>query len=450
MSLRRAIQQHRGPVQALITEGRGILETYCGFIRGLREEERRLDDEKQETDIKIVETYRQACNQINQIYQQLTEERDSLLSEVETNHRQSKGIVQSQRYAVLTDVAELSSACDGAEQDMTREDKELLNRESKLDEVVGKFRDKTVPSLIPTQPVVFEPTVKFTCTCTIRKETDAGAATNGAAAMAMGHHHSNQSRTVAPKERLTFGGKGSGPGQFCILYGVAVSEGGEIFVTDVQNVRIQVFTLQGTFVRQFPTAVPDESVMLPYDVALDGEGNLWAVGCTLNGSGEFAVQYDRQGRVLRKFELNKIKQHRGVAVDTRRNHVLITGITGDDTDSDNEDDENDGEGNILVSDYGNNGVYVSNEDGEFLFQFGGKGSGEGQLKDPRGICTDRAGNIIVADSDNGRVEMFDKTGRFIKHIITDMTCPIAVAIAPQGQLVVTDIEDNTVTIHASR
>ncbi|XP_078584370.1 uncharacterized protein LOC144866688 isoform X2 [Branchiostoma floridae x Branchiostoma japonicum] len=71
-------------------------------------------------------------------------------------------------------------------------------------------------------------------------------------------------------------------------------------------------------------------------------------------------------------------------------------------------------------------------------KFGGLGSGEGQLKDPRGICTDRAGNIIVADRGNRRVEMFDKTGKFLKHITTDMGEPWAVAMAPQGQLVVTD------------
>eukprot|EP00058_Branchiostoma_floridae_P006911 XP_002592399.1 hypothetical protein BRAFLDRAFT_67264 [Branchiostoma floridae] len=480
MSLRRAIQQHRGPVQALITEGRGILDTYCGFIRGLREEEKSLDDQKQQTDSNIMKGYRQACNQI---YQQLTEEKDRLLSEVEAKHRQNKEVVQSQRDDVLIDVAELSSACDGAEQGMAREDKGFFSRESKLDEVVGKFREKTGPNLIQTHPAVFEPTEKFTCT--LGKVT-VGAATIGAAAMVMGHHHSNQRGTVAPKQRLTFGGEGLEPGQFSTPFGVAVSEEGEIFVADLQNFRIQVFTLQGTFVRQFPTAVPGKHMILPYDVALDGKGNLWVLGRTAIESVEFAVQYDKQGRVLRKFKLKAIKsaQPKGVAVDTRRNHILITDMTGDDEDSDNDNDEDadnednshseilvfmpdgtlvrtvgqqqgmkqpwfitvDGEGNILVSDYGNNCVCVCNEDGQFLFQFGGEGSGEGQLKGPCGICTDRAGNIIVADADNSRVEMFDKTGKFLKHITTDMTGPCAVAMTPQGQLVVTDDNDHTVTI----
>eukprot|EP00058_Branchiostoma_floridae_P005896 XP_002591384.1 hypothetical protein BRAFLDRAFT_86891 [Branchiostoma floridae] len=203
--------------------------------------------------------------------------------------------------------------------------------------------------------------------------------------------------------------------------------------------------------------------------ATDREGNLWVVGFTK--SAEFAVLYNKQGRVLRKFDLRKTKWDRGVAVDTRRNHILITQTTGDE---DNEHGEVfvfrpdgtlvrtvglmqgmkrpgyitvDGEGNILVSDRENHCVFVYNEDGQFLFQFGGWGSGEGQFKTPNGICTDRAGNIIVVDSMNHRVEMFDKTGRFLKHVATYiMLRPWGVAMAAQGQLVVTEVENNTVRI----
>ncbi|XP_019626729.1 PREDICTED: uncharacterized protein LOC109471815 [Branchiostoma belcheri] len=267
-------------------------------------------------------------------------------------------------------------------------------------------------------------------------------------------------------QRVTFGREGSGPGQFKNPWGVAVSEKGEIFLADKENQRIQVFTLQGTFVRQFPTVVSGEQKMDPHDVALDGEGNLWVVGAT--DSADFAVQYDKQGRMLGKFDLQKTGWGRGVAVDTRRNHILITQTTGD---WDNQHGEGlvfrpDGtlvgtvgqqqgmkypwyitvDGNILVSDRQNHCVYVYNEDGQFLFQFGGEGSGEGQLCRPRGICTDRAGNIIVADTGNSRVEMFDKTGKFLKHIATDMWALWAVAMATQGQLVVTDYVEHKVSI----
>ncbi|KAI8485794.1 hypothetical protein Bbelb_365040 [Branchiostoma belcheri] len=281
-------------------------------------------------------------------------------------------------------------------------------------------------------------------------------------------------------QKVTFGGKGSEPGQFMFSVGVTVSEEGEIFVADLGNQRIQGFTLQGTFVRQFPTVVPGEQDMRPHDVAMDGEGNLWVVGMTY--SAEFAVQYDKQGRMLRKIDLQETVWDRGVAVDTRRNHILITQSTEDRGNPHGEvlvfrPDGTlvrtvggkrksllalllswqqgmkrpqyitvDREGNIFVSDPYNDSIYVYNEDGQFLFKFGGKGSGEGQLYQPRGICTDRAGNIIVADSENRRVEMFDKTGKFLKHITTDMRRPAAVAMTTQGQLVVTGYWEPKVSI----
>ncbi|XP_019623561.1 PREDICTED: tripartite motif-containing protein 3-like [Branchiostoma belcheri] len=281
---------------------------------------------------------------------------------------------------------------------------------------------------------------------------------------------------VQQPQKVTFGVFGSGTGQFQGPLGVTVSEDGEIFVVDFRNERIQVFTLQGTFVRQFPKVLgTEEQEMEPTDVAMDGEGNLWVVGrlvCPRTDYAEFAVQYNKQGSVLRKFELQKSKCIRGIAVDTRRNHILITQTTGDwpnmrgevlvfrpdgtlvRTVGQQQGMKNpryitvDGEGNILVSDCMKHCVYVYNEDGQFLFQFGGEGSGEGQLKEPQGICTDKAGNIIVADRENSRVEMFDKTGKFLKHITKDIGAPWAVAMATQGQLVITNTvyEDYCVNI----
>ncbi|KAI8489503.1 hypothetical protein Bbelb_326700 [Branchiostoma belcheri] len=465
MSLRKAIQQHRGPVQALITEGRNILESYCSFVRGLRDEEKKLNDQKQQTDKTIEDAYRHACNEI---YQMLTEEKDNLLSEVETNHRQNKGAVQSQRDAVLADVAELSSVCGEAEQDMAAEGGQFLSHESKLEEVVRKFRETPMPIPLQTNPAVFEPTESFTCTLGKIHVTVPGVTASSGATAAICHHHGNPSHTGSSIQRLTFGKHGSKPGQFMGPYGVTVSEEGEIFVADWGNGRIQVFTMQGTFFRQFPTVVSGEQEMAPEDVAIDGEENVWAVGET--DYADSAVQYNKQGRVLRKFDLQETRWNRGVAVDTRRNHILITQITGGWGNPHGEvlvfrpngtlvrtvgQQQGmkqplcitvDGEGNIFVSDEMNDSVYVYNKDGQFLFQFGGEGSGEGQLKNPRGICTDRAGNIIVTDCGNNRVHMFDKTGRLVKHIATDMEFPCAVAMAPQGQLVITDTVDNTVTI----
>ena len=59
---------------------------------------------------------------------------------------------------------------------------------------------------------------------------------------------------------------------------------------------------------------------------------------------------------------------------------------------------------------GRHSVVIFNPDGAFLQQFGREGAGEGELSYPNGVTTDRAGRILVADSNNGRVTIFDQAG----------------------------------------
>ena len=47
---------------------------------------------------------------------------------------------------------------------------------------------------------------------------------------------------------------------------------------------------------------------------------------------------------------------------------------------------------------------------------GSQGNGQGQLNYPGGVAIDPAGNVYVADSGNSRVQLFDRTGRFLRQI----------------------------------
>ncbi|XP_066300962.1 tripartite motif-containing protein 3-like [Branchiostoma lanceolatum] len=467
-TVKKAAQERSLTLQTLIDEGRNIMESYLSFLRSLREEEKILNEKKQQTDNSIIQVY-------NQIVQKLTQSKDHLLSEAGENHTKNLDKIQTERDRVLADVNELSAACDQAEQELQQGWVEFLSQQTALTEVVGKYRGKAAPTPVQTQPAVFQPTdtpVPVLGHVTVQSLPSAPipaapAATNVAGGR--GHYHGNQRHGEQQAQKVTFGGEGSGTGQFKSPCGVTVSDEGEIFVADYRNQRIQVFTLHGTFVHQFLTVVDVSGgeKMKPGDVAMNGEGNLWVVGKT--DFDDFAVQYNKQGRMLRMIDLQKSGWMREIAVDTRRNHILFTQVTGDWPSYDHGEvlvfkpDGTfvrtvgqqqgmklpryitvDGAGNILVSDVRNHCVYVYKEDGQF--QFGGEGSGEGQLKRPCGICTNRAGNIIVADTGNSRVEMFDKTGKFLKHITTDMEEPRAVAMATQGQLVITDCKEHSVSI----
>lgn len=82
----------------------------------------------------------------------------------------------------------------------------------------------------------------------------------------------------------------------------------------------------------------------------------------------------------------------------------------------------DAAGNFYVSDTNNERIQVFDKSGKWLAMFGAKGSEDGQFNPmddkavgtgPGGIAVDKDGNIYVADTWNHRIQKFDKTGKFL-------------------------------------
>lgn len=74
----------------------------------------------------------------------------------------------------------------------------------------------------------------------------------------------------------------------------------------------------------------------------------------------------------------------------------------------------DAQGNLIVADTGNHRIQVFDAQGQPKFSAGTLGSGEGQFNEPRGVAVDAQGNIYVADTWNARVVKLDPTGKFLK------------------------------------
>lgn len=72
----------------------------------------------------------------------------------------------------------------------------------------------------------------------------------------------------------------------------------------------------------------------------------------------------------------------------------------------------DNAGNLYATEMtpGQHRVLVFDPSGALTLQFGQEGAERGQFEFPNGIAVDSKGNIFVADSGNGRVQAFDKTG----------------------------------------
>jgi len=79
---------------------------------------------------------------------------------------------------------------------------------------------------------------------------------------------------------------------------------------------------------------------------------------------------------------------------------------------------------------------------------GGRGTGKGQFDSPRGIAVDAKGNILIADTNNGRIEKFSPTGTFLSTLATDrighgqLAEPNGIAIDHAGNIYVAEVGSN--------
>ena len=69
---------------------------------------------------------------------------------------------------------------------------------------------------------------------------------------------------------------------------------------------------------------------------------------------------------------------------------------------------------------------------------GGRGTGKGQFDSPSGIAVDPSGNVLVADTGNGRIEKFSPTGAFVTSI-GQFEAPNGIAIDRAGDIYVAEI-----------
>jgi sugar lactone lactonase YvrE len=202
-----------------------------------------------------------------------------------------------------------------------------------------------------------------------------------------------------------FGSEGKGYGQFLLPDGIAVDDAGTIWVADRDANRILRFANDGTPrpfkpFRYQPWSSAPGRFRLPYDVDVDGLGNLY-VADTHN----HRIQvFTPQGKLIRKWG---------------RNGGDGTAGTGDGEFDQPRDLALDAFGNVWVADHENKRVQKFTADGRFLGRFGANGgdgslgSAPGEFNSPRGVSSDAQGNIYVADDANHRVQKLANDGRVL-------------------------------------
>lgn len=233
-----------------------------------------------------------------------------------------------------------------------------------------------------------------------------------------------------------WGTAGASDGQFRAPRGITVDAQGDIFVTEVDNHRVQRFTHDGVFVTKWGSeGSADGQFIWPYGIAVDTDGYVYVAD-----HGNHRVQkFTRNGAFVGKWGSfgntdGKFQKPIGVAVGAG-NNVYVTDYDGRRIQkftstglfvSKWTGTEGGGaqfyrpwgiavapDGVVYVAEYGNNRVRKLSSNGTLITQWGSLGTGDGQFKSPAGICLDRLGNVYVADHENHRIQKFTKDGQFL-------------------------------------
>jgi len=106
------------------------------------------------------------------------------------------------------------------------------------------------------------------------RPTKVAVAGDGSFYVSDGYRNSRVVRFAADGRFLSqWGSKGSGPGQFDLPHGIALDEGGRVYVADRNNARVQVFDAAGRFLAEWK----GDALGRPFDVAVASDGTIFVV-----------------------------------------------------------------------------------------------------------------------------------------------------------------------------
>ena len=205
--------------------------------------------------------------------------------------------------------------------------------------------------------------------------------------------------------------------------GVAVNSRGHVFVFTRSNsaggpayaptaAQLLEFDQNGAFVREVGKGLYGWA--FAHSVRIDKDDNIWAID---KGS-DMVIKFNPAGRVVWVFGRRKesADEETGPWEHVEPPLPAIDGLFRQPTDV-----AWDSRGNIYISDgYINSRVAKYDKDGNWVKQWGTKGTAPGQLNLPHAIAIDRDDNVYVGDRSNRRIQVFDTEGKFLRMFTIDI------------------------------
>ena len=252
-----------------------------------------------------------------------------------------------------------------------------------------------------------------------------GIATDGGGNVYVGDHYNNRIQVFGSNGQFLrqWGSGGTGLGQFSFIWGVSTDAAGDVFVSDPGNQRVQKFTTGGLYVSQWGSPGFD-----PRGIACDALGNVWVADAVH----AVVAEYDHNGAFVAGIYYPGGSDQTWVPIDVavdEAGDVFVadggnfahiwkfssswsllrrwgSNGTGDGQFADLSDITLDGSGKVYAIDGEGDRGQVFDGNGNFLAKWGAPGSGNAQFSNPSGIATDTGGNIFVSDTANNRVQKF--------------------------------------------
>lgn len=262
---------------------------------------------------------------------------------------------------------------------------------------------------------------------------------------------------LEPAARMThgwkFGKKGGGVGDLQDASHITYFSKGKVYVTDMINNRVTLFSSTGTPLSVFN----GEEIFEPWSCVVTQDGHI----AVTSRKERCVVVVSECGNIVKSFGQGFFKAPSGIAMDKDGRFIVsdvesnrVSIHDGDGTWIKNIGDPNAPEQsfkqpryvtvslsqNIIVSDSGNNCIKIFDEKGVYVKKVGSFGSRDGEFKFPYGVCTDNLGDIYVADHYNNRISMFSRDGEFVRHLVTsnhDLKLPQSIALSPELNLYIT-------------
>ena len=293
--------------------------------------------------------------------------------------------------------------------------------------------------------------------------------------MVNGEHVRDSPFTVQIKTRqyrtvLFFGQRGSSDGMFDSPRGVAVNERNEIAVTDGGNNRVQLFSVDGTYLRSFGgEGQQDGEFSHPRGIVFLNNGNIIVADSSNNrvqmftGQGEYLNQFGGEGNLDHQLDfpwgLSVDNDGNIIVADSNHKLIKIFSPSGQLLRTFGGEDSSilpchciQTGSNLIVSDAGDHCIKVFSGEGHFLYQFGKMGEGNGEFDALRCLSVDKTGQLIVSDFGNDIIKVFYLSGKLITKFgrpggaIGQFNGPTSTAVLTDGRIVVCDWGNHRIQI----